>query len=144
MVMMALASRLSALVKDRVAAVKIAYHIRRLDSTLSNFFTEIHKALEKGMPKGHEVTPKSIGEACESLDRLHGILENFHELCKHARLTNNSLMAGPINSINNYNDEILELSELLKLSLPPEAIKSIFTRAKEEKERGEIFDLSEV
>src|ERR1039458_2010712 len=44
--MMALASRLSSLVKDRVAVVKLAYHISRLDSTLSNFFVEIRKAVE--------------------------------------------------------------------------------------------------
>lgn len=142
--MMALASRLSALVKDRVAVVKLAYHIRRLDSTLSNFFVEIRKAVEKGMPKGRDVTPKNIAKACESLDKLHDILDKFHEVCKRARLTNNSLMAGTINSINNYNDEILELSQLLKLSLHPEVIKSIYNRAKAEKERGEIFDLSEV
>ncbi len=139
-----LAFRLSSLVKDRAATVKLAYHIRRLDSVLSNFFVEIHKAIEKGMPKGREVTPENIAEACESLYKLHSILEKFHEACKRARLTNNSLMAGAIRSINNYNDEVLELSDLLKLSLQPEVIKSIYNRAKIERERGEIFDLSEV
>jgi hypothetical protein len=96
------------------------------------------------MPKGRDVTPESIAEACESLHKLHGLLEKFLEACKRARLTNNSLMAGAIRNINNYNDEILELSDLLKLSLQPEVVKSIYNRAKAEKERGEIFDLSEV
>jgi hypothetical protein len=141
---MSLALRLSSLVRDRAAALKLAYNIRRLDLILSNMFTEIHKAIEKGMPKGRDVTPESIAEACESLHKLHGLLEKFLEACKRARLTNNSLMAGAIRNINNYNDEILELSDLLKLSLQPEVVKSIYNRAKAEKERGEIFDLSEV
>ena len=46
-----LAFRLSSLVKDRAATVKLAYHIRRLDSVLSNFFVEIHKAIEKDVKR---------------------------------------------------------------------------------------------
>jgi hypothetical protein len=53
-------------------------------------------------------------------------------------------VAGSIRSINNYNDEVLELSELLDLSRQSEVVKSIYNRAKAEKERGELFDLSEV
>jgi len=141
---MALASRLSSLVKNRAATVKLAYDLRRLNSTLYRFFDEIHKVVERGMPKGRGVTPERILEASETLLKLHDALDRFYELCRHARLTNNSLMAGTLKSINDYNDEVLELSDLLKLSLQPEVIQSIYNRAKAEKERGDIFDLSEV
>jgi hypothetical protein len=141
---MSLASRLSSLVKDRAATVKVAYHIRRLDSSLAKLFTEIRKAIEEGTPKGHGVTLEHIVEISESLGKLHEILDKFHEACRRSRLTNNSLVAGSIKSINNYKDEVLELSELLDLSRQPEVVKSIYNRAKAEKERGELFDLSEV
>jgi hypothetical protein len=141
---MALASRLSSLVKNRVETVKLAYALRRLNSTLFKFFDEIHKGIERGMPKGLDVTPERILEASETLLKLHGILDKFYEVCKGARLTNNSLLAGTLRSINHHNDEVLELSDLLKLSLQPEVIQSIYNRAEAEKERGDIFDLSEV
>lgn len=141
---MSLALRLSSLVKDRVAAAKLAYQIRRLDSILSKFFKEIDRAIEKGMPKGRDVTPESVMEASESLRKLHNMLGKFYESCRRARLTNNSLMAGTIRSIYNYSDEVLELSELLELSIQPGIVKSIYKRAEAEKERGVLFDLSEV
>jgi hypothetical protein len=141
---MSLAYRLSALVKTRTAAIKVVYHVRHLDSILEKFFKEIHGAMKKGVPKDLDSSPEKISEAVQSLRKLHAILSKFQHACKIARLTNNSLMAGHIHNINNYNEEILELIELLDLSLHPEVIDSIYSRAKKERARGEIYNLSEV
>jgi hypothetical protein len=141
---MSLAYRLSALVKNRAAAIKLVYHIRHLDSILEKFFKDIHNAMKKGVPKALDSSPERIAEAAQSLRKLHAILNKFHQACKIARLTNNSLMAGHIHNINSYNEEVLELIELLDLSLHREVIDSIYNRAKRERESGEIFDLSEV
>lgn len=141
---MSLAYRLSALVKNRAAVFKLVYHIRRLDSTLGSLFEEIQKAMKKGVSKGVAPRPENVAEALQSLKKLHRILDKFDNACKVARLTNNSLMAGHIYSINKYNDEILELIELIQLSQQPEVVNSIYDRAKREREQGEVFDLSEV
>ncbi|MGO8785864.1 MAG: hypothetical protein ACLQVL_00590 [Terriglobia bacterium] len=141
---MSLAYRLSALVKNRAAAIKLVYHVRHLDSILEKLFKDIHTAMKKGVSKDIDSSPESIAEAAQSLRKLHAILNKFQQACKIARLSNNSLMAGHIHNINNYNEEILELIELIDLSLHPAVIDSIYSRAKRERERGEIFDLSEV
>ncbi len=139
-----LAYRLSALVKSRAAAIRLVYHFRRLDSVLEKFFKDIHAVMKKGVPKDIDSRPERIAEAVQGLQKLHAILDRFHQSCKIARLTNNSLFAGHIHNINRYNDEVLELIELFELSLHPEVIDSIYNRAKREKARGEIFDVSEV
>jgi hypothetical protein len=141
---MSLAYRLSALIKDRTAAVKIAYHLRHLDSTLSKLFKDLHKAMEKGVRNNDLAAPEKATEAIQALRKLHGLLHRFQHACKLARLTNHSLMAGYIHNIGTYNEEIEELIQLLELSLQPETVNSLYKRSKEERERGQIFDLSEV
>ncbi len=141
---MSLAYRLSVLIKGRTAAVKITYHLRKLDATLSKLFKVLHKAMEKGVRINDLADPEKAAEAIRTLRKLHGLLHGFQHACKLARLTNYSLMAGYIHSIGNYNEEIEELIQLLELSLQPKIVNSLYKRSKQERERGEIFDLSEV
>jgi len=141
---MALASRLSSLVKNRAATLKLAYSLRGLNSALANFFKEIRKGIKRGTPKDSHITPERVLEASETLFKLHGLIGALYDVCRHDRLTNNTSIAGTLGSIKDYNDEILELAEVLRLSLKPEVIQAICDRANAERERGEVFDLSEV
>jgi hypothetical protein len=142
---MALASRISSLVKNRAETVKLSRSLKRLDSSLSKLFEEIYKGLERSeLSKIRGVTPELVTSASEVLFQLNRILATVYEACKQARLTNNSLTAGTLRSINERNEEILELADLLKLSLEPDVIESIHARARKEKKRGDVFDLSQV
>ncbi len=136
------AYRLSAAIKDRAAAVKIAYRLRHLDSTLAKLFKDIRAAIDNKKPVA--VRPEQVREAIQALEKLHSILGKLLHACKLARLTNNSLMAQSLHNIANWNEEVAELIEVVELSLKPEATNALFKRSKEERERGEIFDLSEV
>jgi hypothetical protein len=141
----ALASRLSELVKNRALTVKLAYHLWKLNSTLASFFAELHKAIERDIPKGQPpVTPDRVRESAQSLRKLYASLQSIWVPAKRTGLTNNSLTAGALHSIHNYGEDILELAQLLELSLDLESIQSIYDRASAEKERGDIFDLSQV
>src|ERR1019366_4576337 len=107
---MALASRLSSLVKNRAATLKLAYDLRKLDWTMASFFHEIHKGIERGKPKERDITPEQVLDAADTLLKMHGTISGLYEACKRARLTNHSFMAGSLRNINEYNEEVLELS----------------------------------
>ena len=141
---MALASRLSSLVKNRAATVKLAYDLRKLDRAMASFFHEIHKGIKRGQSKRSDATPEQVLDASDTLLKMHSTITRLYEACKRSRLTNHSLMAGTLRNINEYNEEVLELSSLLRLSIQPEVVEAIYNRAREEQERGEVFDLSEV
>ena len=140
---MALAYRLSAAIKDRVTAAKIAQQYRRIDSLLAKMFKDVHKALDehKGSSLG---TPAELQEAIQTISKLHSQVGRLLQASKRARLTNNSLTAQSLYNIANWNEEVADLLEAFELSANPEAINAIYKRSKEERERGDIFDLSEV
>jgi len=137
-----MAYRLSAIINDHATAVKIAYRLRHLDSVLARLFNELHAGINKSSKP--EVSPEQIKDAIEALEKLHSVLGKLLDLCELARLTNNSLMAQSVHNIANWNEEVAELIEVVQLSLNPEATESLYERSKEERERGDNFDLSEV
>ncbi|MGH9342657.1 MAG: hypothetical protein ACRD19_02690 [Terriglobia bacterium] len=140
---MSVAYRLSAIVRDRATAVKVAYHLRHLDLVLGKMFKDIRKEMDKSV-KRDDAKPGQVEEVIQALGKLHNILRGFLHACKLARLTNNSLTAQPIHNIENWNEEVAELMEIMGLLMHPEAINSVYKRSRHERERGEIFDLSEV
>jgi hypothetical protein len=138
-----LAYRLSALVKERATAVKVARHLRNIDAALAKMFKDIRSEIDEdtkpGIPK-----PEQAREAIQALEKLHTILHELMKACKRARLRNNSLIAQPIHNIENWNEEVEELMEVIGLVLQHETVNSVYKRSKYEREHGDIFDLSEV
>jgi flagellar biosynthesis component FlhA len=106
-------------------------------------FKNVHTAIDKNA-KPEAVSLEQLQESIQVLEKLHGVLANLLRACKLARLTNNSLMAQSLHNIANWNEEIAELMEVIRLSLNREMTDSLYKRSKEERERGDIFDLSEV
>ena len=137
------AYRLSAAIKDRATAVKIAYRLRNLDSVLAKMFKDVRASIDRSA-KPEVINPEQIQAAIQALKKLHGVLTKLLHICKTTRLTNNSLMAQSLHNIANWNEEVAELIEVVQLSLDHEIMDSLYGRSKEERERGEIFDLSEV
>jgi hypothetical protein len=142
---MALASQLSVLVQKRALTIRLAYYFWRLNSTLEGFFADVRKAIQAAVPKDLAlVAPERVLEMAQDLRKVHRTIEHIYGSAKRAGLTNNSLTAGALKSVCSYNEDVLELAELLELSLKPELVESIYDRARAERERGDIFDLSEV
>lgn len=142
---MALAARLSALVKDRATTLRLAYRLWNLDNILRDFINQVHKAMESGAAKSEEdITRERIMEAAQTLRKLYNTVDRIYEPAKKAGLTNNSMTAMALNSIRKHADDILDLSEWFEICSDPEGVESIFKRAAEEKARGEIFDLESI
>lgn len=140
---MALASRLAAMVKSHSQVVALAYRFWRLDSTLANFFREsVYKVIETPPPVS--VDPDQLREGIVNLRRLYRTIETIVKASKHIGLTNNSLTAGSLRNIQHWGEEIIELVELVELNQNEEVLRSIYDRAARERERGELYDLSQV
>ena len=142
---MALAARLSALVKDRATTLKLAYRLWNLDSILRGFMNQVHSAMESGKSKSEEdITPERIMEVARTLRRLYNTVDRIYGPAKKAGLTNNSITAMALNSISKHADDVLDLAEWFEMCTDPEGIESIFKRAADEEARGEIFDLESI
>jgi hypothetical protein len=145
---LSMASRLAAMVKTRGQTLRLAYSFWRLNSSLASFFSEVRESMESNksfQPEGSApVTPERIENAIRGLRELHIKIENMYESARRARLTNNSLIAMPLRSVHTYNDDILELAELLEAFQNPEGVNAVFERSAQERANGEVFDLAEV
>ena len=141
---LALASRLSSLVKDRSRTYRIAYRLFDLNSKLNEMFKELYARMEGRKRDEIVLTPEKVQEAIDTLQRLHRLLDALFEAGRLSRLTNNSLTAGLLNSIHVYSDELLELAQIIELARNESHLNAIFERASRERELGDVFDVSQV
>jgi hypothetical protein len=140
---MALASRLALLVKSHAQVFSLAIRLRRLDSALCKLFREkVYKTLES--PQVQTADPEKVREGIITLRRLYRTIHTIIKASKHIGLTNNSLTAGPLRNIEHWGEEIIELADLAELTQSEDVIQSIYDRAAQEKERGELYDLGQV
>ena len=90
------------------------------------------------------VDPEKVREGIITLRRLHRTIHTIVKASKHIGLTNNSLTAGPLRNIEHWGEEIIELADLADLTQSEDVIRSIYDRAAQEKEQGELYDLGQV
>lgn len=146
------ASRLAAAVKDRANSVRIAFGLRKVNAQLNDLFRNIQRdvdAAETGKASNkagsdETITSQRLHEAAADVDHLARMLDSLHENARRARLTNNSLMAGSLRGIFKHIDQLHDLADWFETAAQMDEVNAIFARAKEEKERGETYDLSQV
>jgi hypothetical protein len=143
---LSMASHLAALVKNRTQTIQLTYQFWRLNNKLANFFKEVRDRMEGEVSASSSlpITPERIEEAIRGLRQVHIKIETIYEAARRARLTNNSLVAMPLRSVHTYNDDILELAELLEAFQNSEGVEAVFDRSAQERARGEVYDLTEV
>jgi hypothetical protein len=114
---------------------------------LAEMLSNVHDSLEDKLPAtppAEPITPQRIQEAGDNLARLARMLEYLYEQSKRAGLTNNSLTAGSLNGIRKRVEQVKDLADWFDTAAHSEEVDAIFARSKEERERGEIFDLPQV
>lgn len=75
---LALASRLAAVVKNRGGALRMAYHLHRLDSQVAEFVSVVDRAMEgklKPNPSAEPVTPVTLRSHADNLEQLYRTLD---------------------------------------------------------------------
>ena len=140
------ASRLSLAVRTRANTLRLAYSFHKVNRLLGEMLSNVYDAVEgkHPVPDVEPITPRRLEEASQNVDRLARMLEHLCEQAKKAGLTNNSLTAGSLDGIRKRVEELKDLADWFDTAAHPEEVDSIFARAKQERERGELFDLSQV
>lgn len=144
---LALASQLAAAVRNRGNSLRIAYHLRNLNNSVSEFVTIVNEAMEgkrKADPNDDLVTAQTLRSSADNLEQMYHTLDYIVEGARRAGLTNNSLTAGSVRGLQRNLDAIASLADWFDLAAQPEAVNGIFERAKQERERGELVDLAKI
>jgi hypothetical protein len=144
---LALASQLAAAVKNRGYGIRLAYHLRNLNNSVSEFVTIVNDSMEgkgKANPNADPVTAQTLRSSPDNLEQMYRTLDYIVEGARRAGLTNNSLTAGSVTGLQKNLDAIASLADWLDLAAQPDAVNGIFERAKQERERGELVDLAKV
>ena len=141
------ASQLAASVKNRTNKLRIAYHLHRLNNTLMEFVQLIHTAMEGKLPANpgaEPVTPRVLRASADNLEQLHRTLEYIVEALRRAGMMNDSITAASLRGIQRNIEQIASVADWFDLASQLPEVTEIFDRAKQEKERGELIDLTQV
>jgi hypothetical protein len=98
----------------------------------------------KPEPNAKPVTAEDVRTWGYNLNQLHQTMCQIFEVLARVGLLNNSLIAGPLRTFKSYSERILDLADWIEAVQLPEHLTEVFDRAKREKERGQLFDLSQV
>jgi hypothetical protein len=141
------ASSLRIAVRSRANALRLAYNLHTINKRLAKMFSNVYDTLEGKqlvVPDVEPVTPRRLQDISDSLKRLAQMIEYLYEQSNRVDLTNNSLTAGSLHAMRKRVDEINDLADWFETAAQSNEVNSIFARANEEKDRGELFDLSQV
>jgi len=145
---LSLASRLAVSVKNKANVLKLAYAFHTINKAMNSLFDTFDKAIEGQLPVVEQteepVTPQRFRMAADNLLHLSRTLDYVYESCHRVGLLNNSLAAGSLRKMKSRSKELADIADWFELAAMPEQVGEIFDRAKQEKERGDLFDLSEV
>ncbi len=142
------AARLSGAIKDRRAAIQLAFCTWRLNGKLDDFFHAIHERME-AHSEGRlpapttPIDPEAVQNAINSLTALHSVLERICSATKQAGLWNNSTLASGLIRLKRQDDRVVELRDWVEDMLHPQELEALFASAQEEFERGETVTLSD-
>lgn len=141
------ASRLAVNVSNQANVIRIAYRLHKVDSELTRFFGKVDAAMQgksHADPKAEPPTPESLRATADNLEHLYRTLDYVYESLRRVGLTNNSLTAAYLRNIHRHGESILDLADWFEVTAQADQVESIFDRAKQQKERGELVNLAEV
>jgi glycyl-tRNA synthetase beta subunit len=140
------ASEVSSALKNGALRIRLAYLLQVLNRRLKHFFEELYNAVDHPNPVAPEQTPsvEDIQQAISALRQLSTSLSNTYDRAKRVRLTNNSLLGGALGRLHIYSEDLSEVAEWLEMLLEPNSYENAFKRAADEKEQGQVFNLSQV
>jgi len=144
---LALASRVAAAVKNRGNVIRIASSFRKLDKSLETLIDVINSSMKgesRAVPTAEPVTPQTLRSNADNFEQMYRTLDYILECSRRARLTNNSLTAAHIRSLQRHVEPLANLADWFDLASQPEAVGRIFEKARKERENGELTDLAQV
>lgn len=80
------------------------------------------------------------------MEYLYDVIDRTYSKCERIRLTNNSLIAGPLRVIHRRSEELLDIADWLHTAVHSSASKldAIYAGARADLAEGNVYDLSQV
>ena len=144
---LSLASQVSIMVKTRAQAFRVSYLLWKLNSNVNQFFLKVDDILSGKIvcpPSAEPITPQQFTQGANDLLRLGLTLNGIYENARRQRLTNNSLIAGPATALRAHADHFFEMAEWFESLAHRDELERVFANAQEERQRGDVFELSQV
>jgi hypothetical protein len=149
---LSLATRLSIAVKSvktHTHNLKLSYLLWKLNGNAARFFQQIDDIIAGKVEPGADdaavpVTPENITKAVDALMKLGTTFNGVYEQASRKRLLNNSIIAGPVVALRAHAERFFELAEWCEMFRNTDEIERVFASANEERQRGEVYDLSQV
>lgn len=143
-----LISSLAAKAKSRTSVISFSFSLYKLNRKIASSLGGLHEVLEgRKAPSSCSDEPISrqrILAIADNFDFCHRAIECIYEGARRARMTNNSRIAGNLLCLRKFGDEMQDIAMWLETLADEAGVKKIFDRAEQEKESGEIYDLSQV
>ena len=144
---LSLASALAAAVRRGAKSASIARKLWKVEAEVKKMLARTNGIIEgkiKTKPAAEPVSKAQIETLIDTLDMLARTIDDTQEAGKRLGLTNNSLTAGSLRSLNSHREGILDLADWLDANLNSSENEKIFNRARQEREKGQVFDLDQV
>lgn len=139
------AAALAKAASDRAKVLSIAYNLVKLNRSFRSLFDQVDDVLTGKRPvdpQAEPMTPQRLQEMIDSLSHVCRMVDYFYESMRRARLTNNSLTAGSMRNLQLNSERLKDFVDWLDAVAKPDDLDSIFNRAKQERDHGELYDLS--
>jgi hypothetical protein len=139
------AAALAKAASDRAKVFGIAYNLFKANRSFHSLFELVDGILSGTRPvepDAEPMTPQKVLEMIDNLAHIGRMVDYFHESMRRAGLTNNSLTAESIRKLQANNERLKDLIDWLDACAKPDELESVFNRAKQERDRGELFDLA--
>lgn len=140
-------SRMSGTVSASVRKLSIAWNLnslsRKLCALLDGLYASIEKA-ENGAEVRPTVTKEQIESAIKTYEYLYDVVTRLYTMAHEHRLTNNSMMAGSLATINRRSEELLDIADWLHAALHSSAssLDAIYAQARKDLAEGKVYDIA--
>ena len=141
------ASEIFGIIKDRGQALRVAWTLWRLNSEIHDMLEQVYAIMEgraAAEPSDEPVTPERARGIEENVRRLALLMAAIYDEARRKRITNYSVLGGPLSRLKIFSDELLDLADWIADTQDEAGVNSAFDRSRAEQEKGEVFDLGQV
>jgi len=133
-----------------IKRIQLAHQLSKYSNFLSGMVGNMHVAVERAevspSPSSKGTTKEDLERGLRSLEYLYEISRRLYERCETHRLTNNSMMASSLRTINYNSEQLLDVIDWLRCYIEsvPSELDALYADARRKLENGEVYELAEL
>ena len=142
------ASRFSVAFNQGIRKLQLAHQLSKYSNFLSGMMDKIYATGESPKPSAsaEEATKEDWESSLRSLEYLYELNRRLYQKCEANRLTNHSMMAASLRTINRRSEQLLDVIDWLRcyIQIAPSELDALFADARKSLEDGDVYDLAEL